>query len=108
MESDAGLVDLLRAGASPLDFDSVDAAAIEATVDDVLIRVCGLASLVAFKRLAGRSRDRLDLEELRERHGGVLPLLDLPGLDESGLSATRGRRACRLRSRPDPPRRGSP
>ena len=82
VESDAGLVDLLRAGASPLDFDSVDAAAIEATVDDVLIRVCGLASLVAFKRLAGRSRDRLDLEELRERHGGVLPLLDLPGLDE--------------------------
>jgi hypothetical protein len=82
IETDAGLVDLLRAGAPPLDFDSVDAEAIEATVDEVLIRVCGLASLVAFKRLAGRSRDRLDLEELRERHGGELPLLELPGLDD--------------------------
>ena len=82
VDSDAGIVDLLRAGAAPLDFDSVDAASIEATVDGVLIRVCGLASLVAFKRLAGRSRDRLDLEELRERHGGELPLLDLPGLDD--------------------------
>ena len=51
----------------------------------MLIRVCGLASLVAFKRLAGRSRDRLDLEELRERHGGELPLLDLPGLDDEPL-----------------------
>ena len=70
VDSDAGIVDLLRAGAAPLDFESVDAASIEATVDGVLIRVCGLASLVAFKRLAGRSRDRLDLEELRERHGG--------------------------------------
>jgi hypothetical protein len=82
IESDAGLVDLLRAGASPLDFASVDAEAIEAPVDGVPIRVCGLASLVAFKRLAGRLRDRLDLEELRERHGGELPLLDLPGLDD--------------------------
>jgi hypothetical protein len=82
VDSDAGIVDLLRAGAAPLDFDSVDEGSIEATVDEVLIRVCGLASLVAFKRLAGRSRDRLDLEELRERHGGELPLLELPGLDE--------------------------
>jgi hypothetical protein len=82
VESEAGLVDLLRAGAPPLDFASVEAEAIEATVDEVLIRVCGLASLVAFKRLANRSRDRLDLEELRERHGGELPLLDLPGLDD--------------------------
>ena len=39
-----GLVDLLRAGVAPLDFDSVDADAIEAVVDDVPIRVCGLAS----------------------------------------------------------------
>ena len=82
VESAAGLVDLLRAGVAPLDFESVDADAIEATVDGVPIRVCGLASLVAFKRLAGRSRDRLDLEELRERHGGTLPLLALPGLDD--------------------------
>jgi len=42
--------------------------------------VAGLASLVAFKRLAGRPRDRLDLEELEARHG-PLPILPVPGLD---------------------------
>ncbi len=82
VDSDAGLVDLLRAGVAPLDFDSVDADAIEAVVDDVPIRVCGLATLVAFKRLANRSRDRLDLEELEARHGGKLPRLYIPGLDD--------------------------
>ena len=80
--TDAGLVDLLRAGAPPLDFASVDAGAVEATVDGVPIRVCGLAALVAFKRLAGRPQDRLDLDELKARHGGHLPLLPLPGLDD--------------------------
>lgn len=80
--SAGGLVDLLREGAPPLDFESVDRDAIEATVDGVNIRVCGLASLVAFKRLGGRSRDRLDLEELAARHGGELPFLDVPGLDD--------------------------
>ena len=35
VDSDAGIVDLLRAGAPPLDFESVDAASIEATVDGV-------------------------------------------------------------------------
>ena len=83
VESDAGLIDLLRAGAPPLDFESVDASAIEAVVDGVSIRVCGLASLVGFKRLAARPRDRLDLEELQARHGGPLPLLELPGLDDT-------------------------
>lgn len=82
VESAGGLVDLLREGAPPLDFESVDRDAIEATVDGVNIRVCGLASLVAFKRLGGRSRDRLDLEELQTRHGGELPLLEVPGLDD--------------------------
>jgi hypothetical protein len=82
VDSDAGIVDLLRAGVAPLDFDSVDADAIEAVVDDVPIRVCGLASLVAFKRLANRSRDRLDLEELEARYGRPLPRLHLPGLDD--------------------------
>lgn len=85
VESNAGLVDLLRGGAPPLDFESVDAEAIEARLDDVAIRVCGLASLVAFKRLAGRSRDRLDLEELEARHGGTLPRLALPGLDDDDV-----------------------
>lgn len=83
VESDAGLIDLLRAGAPPLDFETVDASAIEAVVDGELIRVCGLASLVGFKRLAGRPRDRLDLEELEARYGGELPRLAVPGLDDT-------------------------
>lgn len=41
----------------------------------------GLRSLVSFKRLANRPRDRLDLEELRALHG-ELPLERLPGIDE--------------------------
>ena len=83
IESDAGLVDLLRAGTTPLDFESVDAGSMEAVVDGERSRVCGLESLVAFKRLAGRPRDRLDLEELEARHGGSLPRLQLPGLDDA-------------------------
>lgn len=82
VESDAGLLDLLRPGMPPLDFETVDAGAIEAVVDGETIRVCGLESLVAFKRLGGRARDRLDLDELEARHGGSLPRLPLPGLDD--------------------------
>ena len=82
VESDAGLIDLLRAGTPPLDFAAVDAGAIEAVVDGQAIRVCGLDSLVGFKRLAGRPRDRVDLEELKALNGGTLPLLSIPGLDD--------------------------
>lgn len=76
-----GIVDLLREGTSPLDFDSVDADAVEAEVRGSAVRVAGLASLVAFKRLAGRPRDRADLDELAARHGD-LPILPVPGLDD--------------------------
>jgi hypothetical protein len=46
----------------------------------VPFRYAGLATLVAFKRLAGRPHDRLDLEELEAMHG-PLPILPVPGLD---------------------------
>lgn len=75
-----GIVDLLRGGEPPLDFASVDADAIEAEVRGVPIRFAGLASVVAFKRLANRVKDRLDLEALTEIHGD-LPRLHIPGLD---------------------------
>lgn len=39
-----------------------------------------LRSLVGFKRLAGRSQDRLDLENLERVHG-ELPIDPIPGLD---------------------------
>jgi len=77
----AGLVDLLREGAAPLDFETVAANAHEADLGAGRFRVAGLSSLVAFKRLAGRPRDKADLEELREIHG-ELPVDPLPGLDE--------------------------
>jgi hypothetical protein len=77
----SGLVDLLREGATPLDFETVAAGAHEADLGAGCFRVAGLASIVAFKRLAGRPRDRADLDELREIHG-ELPIEPLPGLDE--------------------------
>jgi hypothetical protein len=76
-----GLVDLLREGAPPLDFATVAANAERADLGDGEFLIAGLRSLVAFKRLAGRPRDRLDLEELRARHG-QLPIDPLPGLDD--------------------------
>jgi len=78
-----GLVDVLREGVPPLDFATVDAGAIEGAVGEVCVRVAGLESLVAFKRLAGRPRDRLDLEELAARLG-ELPIVAVPGLDPPG------------------------
>lgn len=76
----AGLVDLVREGDPPLDFASVGADALLADLGDGGFPVAGLASLVAFKRLAGRARDRQDLEALAEEHG-ELPHLPLPGVD---------------------------
>jgi hypothetical protein len=77
----AGLVDLLREGEPPLDFATVAGGATRADLGDGEFLVAGLKSLVSFKRLAGRPRDRLDLEELRARHG-ELPTEHVPGLDE--------------------------
>jgi hypothetical protein len=76
----AGLVDLLREGAPPLDFATVRDNAHEADLGAGRFRVAGLSSIVAFKRLAGRPRDKADLDELREIHG-ELPIDPLPGLD---------------------------
>ncbi len=76
-----GPVDLLREGASPLDFQTVADAAIKLTFHGQPARVASLSSLVAFKRLADRPRDRLDLLELERIHG-ALPLQPVPGLDD--------------------------
>jgi len=76
-----GLVDLVREGAPPLDFATVAAGAERAELGAGEFLIAGLKSIVSFKRLAGRPRDRLDLEELRARHG-ELPVEPLPGLDD--------------------------
>src|SRR5436190_22051394 len=75
-----GMVDLLREGVAPLDFSTVEADAIRAVVRGVQMCFAGLESIVAFKRLADRPRDRQDLEALAEIHGD-LPIAPIPGLD---------------------------
>jgi hypothetical protein len=79
--SDAGLVDLLREGVPPLDFDTVTAGALTADYGTGTFLIAGLGSLVAFKRLAGRPQDQRDLEALAEIHG-ELPVEPVPGLDD--------------------------
>ena len=44
--------------------------------------ICGLAHLVAFKRLSDRTSDRADLEELERILQRPLPRLALPGIDD--------------------------
>jgi hypothetical protein len=82
LDTDYGRIDLLLEGEPPLDFASVQSSAIDTTMDDVALKVADLPHLVAFKRLAGRPHDRLDLEELAALNEGELPLLPVPGLDE--------------------------
>ena len=75
-----GIVDILRGGFPPLDYDTVAADAIELNRDGEPAPFASLRSLVGFKRLAGRGQDRLDLENL-ERVNGELPVDPIPGLD---------------------------
>lgn len=77
--TDAGIVDVLRGGAPPLDYETVEHRAMRADYGDVEFRVAGLSSIVGFKRLANRARDRNDLLGLAEIHGD-LPEEDIPGL----------------------------
>ena len=75
-----GIVDILRGGVPPLDFETVARRAEETEWGGQRIRVASLASLVGFKRLANRPRDQLDLAELEAIHG-TLPIDPIPGLD---------------------------
>jgi hypothetical protein len=75
-----GIVDILRGGLPPLDYDTVAADAVEIQAGDQPAPFASLRSLVGFKRLAGRGQDRLDLENLARVHG-ELPVDPIPGLD---------------------------
>lgn len=81
LDSDHGRIDLLLEGGPPLDYASVSASAVRTSMSELPVDVAGLSHLVAFKRLAGRPHDRVDLEELAALNGGELPILSLPGLD---------------------------
>lgn len=76
-----GIIDIMRGGLPPLDYETVAARAVELDRDGVPTPFASLRSLVGFKRLAGRGQDRLDLENL-ERVNGELPIDPIPGLDE--------------------------
>src|SRR4051794_32792905 len=52
-----GIVDILRGGLPPLDFETVAGNAIDAEAGGQPTRVAGLRSIVGFKRLAGRPQD---------------------------------------------------
>ena len=78
--TDAGLIDLLRGGTPPLDFETVASDAIQADYGGLVFPVASLRSIVGFKRLADRPQDRQDLERLAEIHG-PLPADPIPGLD---------------------------
>lgn len=80
VKSSAGIIDVLRGGLPPLDFTTVEERAMPADYGGVEFLVAGLSSIVGFKRLADRPRDRNDLIGLAEIHG-ELPEDEIPGLD---------------------------
>lgn len=75
-----GIIDIMRGGLPPLDYESVAKGAIDGEADGQPARFAGLRSIVGFKRLSGRPQDRRDLEELESFHG-ELPIDEIPGLD---------------------------
>ena len=81
VKSSAGIIDVLRGGLPPLDFKTVEERAMPADYGGVEFLVAGLSSIVGFKRLADRPRDRNDLIGLAEIHG-ELPVDRIPGLDD--------------------------
>lgn len=72
-----GIVDILRGGVPPLDYETVAEHARVLDIGGQSAPVAGLRSIVGFKRLAGRPRDRNDLEELEAFHG-ELPIDPIP------------------------------
>ena len=80
VDSRHGVIDVMRGGLPPLDYDTVAARAIDGFWRGTPFRVASLRTLVGFKRLAGRPEDRIDLEKLENLHG-ELPEDEIPGLD---------------------------
>jgi hypothetical protein len=81
VNSDHGIIDIMRGGLPPLDYDTVARRAEVTEWDGQTVRVAGLSSVVGFKRLAGRPQDRFDLAELRGLYP-ELPIEPIPGLDD--------------------------
>lgn len=80
-KTQAGVIDIIRGGLPPLDYETVEGRAMTASYGEIDVLIANLQSIVGFKRLAGRPRDRYDLEALEEIHG-ELPVEPIPGLDD--------------------------
>jgi hypothetical protein len=76
-----GIVDIMRGGLPPLDYETVSERAEMTDWDGQQVRFAALPSVVGFKRLAGRPQDRMDLSELEGIYH-ELPIETIPGLDE--------------------------
>jgi hypothetical protein len=77
-----GIIDIMRGGLPPLDFETVSARAETVEFQGQRVRMASLRSVVGFKRLAHRpDPDRSDLRKLEAIHG-PLPIEPIPGLDE--------------------------
>jgi hypothetical protein len=76
-----GIVDIIRGGLPPLDYDTVAQRAEAVEFRGQPMRIASLRSLVGFKRLAHRpDPDRADLRRLEAIYG-PLPTDPIPGLD---------------------------
>ena len=75
-----GIIDLMRGGLPPLDYDTVAQRAENTVWDGQAVRIAALPSVVGFKRLAGRPQDRKDLADLEAIYG-ELPIEPIPGID---------------------------
>lgn len=75
-----GIIDIMRGGLPPLDYDTVSSRAASTEWNGQTLRFASLPSVVGFKRLAGRPQDKMDLTELEAIHG-ELPIEPIPGLD---------------------------
>jgi hypothetical protein len=82
INSDCGIVDIMRGGLPPLDYDTVARRAETTELGGQMVRIAALPSLVGFKRLAGRPQDRTDLAELEGLYD-ELPIEPIPGLDDA-------------------------
>jgi hypothetical protein len=80
LSSSHGIIDIMRGGLPPLDYNTVAQRAVHVDIGGQPAHIADLSSIVGFKRLAGRPQDRLDLTELKEIHG-ELPIESIPGLD---------------------------
>jgi hypothetical protein len=80
-----GIIDIMRGGLPPLDYQTVAERALQVEVAGQSTRIAGLRSIVGFKRLADRPRDRNDLSELEAFHGS-LPIEPIPGVDDDAVA----------------------